>query len=122
MIDYPEELRYDEQYSWVRKEGDTYTVGITKASAEESEEFVFIQLPDVGKQLVKGDTYVSLESVKSSGHITSPLSGEVVEVNEALFDDPALINQDPYGSWIIRIKASDPSEYESLLTAQKRRG
>ena len=120
-MDYPDGLRYDEKYSWVRKEGDTYEVGITKASAEEGEEFVFIQLPEVGTTLAKGDTYVSLESVKSSGHVPTPLSGEVVEVNEALFDDPALINQDPYGSWIMRIRA-DPTEYESLLTAEKRRG
>ncbi|MFT4307983.1 MAG: glycine cleavage system protein H [Candidatus Woesearchaeota archaeon] len=120
-MDYPDGLRYDEKYSWVRKEGDAYEVGITKASAEEGDEFVFIQLPEVGKKLSKGGTYVSVESSKSSGHIPSPLSGTVVEVNEALFDDPSLINHDPYGSWIMRIEA-EASDYESLLRADERRG
>jgi glycine cleavage system H protein len=115
MMDHPNDRRYDALHSWVRKEpDDTYSVGITKPSAEANEEFVFIQLPDVGAQLATGDTYVTLESVKSTGHVASPIAGEVLEVNEALFDDPALINQDPYGSWIMRIRIDDPAQYDAL--------
>lgn len=118
-MSYPEDLRYDEQYSWVRKEeDDTYSVGITKATADEGE-FVFVQLPETGTTLTKGDVYVTMESVKTTGTVTSPLSGEIIAVNEAVYDDPALINQDPYGSWIIRIKATTP-EYDELLTAAQR--
>ena len=113
---FPENLLYNKDYSWVKIDGDTATLGLIGPAASQVEEFVFIQLPEKGQKLNRGDNYISLEAVKWSGHLSSPLSGEVVEVNSPLFDEPGTINQDPYGEgWIVKIKMSDQKETEDLL-------
>jgi len=114
------DLFFDEKESWVSIDSDIATIGITKDSAEKVKEFVFIDLPKKGKTIKKGEVYVSLEAVKWSGHIESPLSGEIVEVNERLFDQPSLINNSPYDSWIIKLRLSNPQEKASLLTYEQR--
>ena len=114
-------LFFDEKESWISIDSDIATVGITKDSAEKVKEFVFIDLPKEGKTIKKGEVYVSLEAVKWSGHIESPLSGEIIEVNHELFDEPSLINECPYDSWIIKLKLSNPQEKASLLTYEQRK-
>lgn len=114
----PKELLYNKDYSWIKLDGDTATLGIIKSSADKVREFVFIQLPDKNKALKKGEVYCSLEAIKWSGHLSIPLSGEIIEVNGALFDDPAIINKDPYGKgWIIKLKISDKNELKDLIKA-----
>lgn len=89
--------------SWIVTEKGVATVGINKASASKVKEFIFIKLPQKGP-IKKGQTYVSLEAVKWSGHLPSPVSGDVIEVNQELYDEPSRINKDPYGSWIMKVR------------------
>ncbi|MFP4423944.1 MAG: glycine cleavage system protein H [Candidatus Woesearchaeota archaeon] len=113
----PDNLKYNKDNSWVKVEGDIATVGVIEPAAKKVE-FVFIQLPEK-KEIKKGDTYVSLEGVKWSGHLSSPVTGEVIEVNEPLFDEPSKINEDPYGEWIMKVKLDDPKEAENLMDSEQ---
>jgi glycine cleavage system H protein len=116
----PANLLYNKDHTWVKIEDEEALLGVTETAAGKVKEFVFINLPEKGKKLKKGDVYVSLEAVKWSGHLESPLSGEITEVNEELYDQPEIINQDPYGKgWIIKIKMSNPEEQKNLLTAEE---
>ncbi len=111
----PQGLYYNKDYSWLKLDGDVATLGVVGPAAERVQEFVFIKLPKTGQSIKAGDTYASVEAVKWSGHLSSPVSGEVVEVNEELFDEPSTINQDPYGEgWIAKIKMSNKKELENL--------
>ncbi|MFA6072879.1 MAG: glycine cleavage system protein H [Candidatus Woesearchaeota archaeon] len=116
----PEDRFYDEQYTWIILQNDVVLVGIVKPAADLVKEFVFIQLPLKGKKLKKGDVFVSVEAVKWSGHMKSPITGTVVEVNDVLFDTPSLINKNPYGSWIAKIQLQNPEELKLLLTSKER--
>ncbi|MEM7816009.1 MAG: glycine cleavage system protein GcvH [Candidatus Aenigmatarchaeota archaeon] len=115
----PEKLLYNKDYSWVKIEGNIATVGVVEPAANKVKEFVFIKLPESGKKIKSGETYVSLEAVKWSGHLSSPVSGEIIEVNEKLFDEPSRINKDPYGSWIMKVRMSNPTEAKSLMKAKE---
>ncbi|MFW5879845.1 MAG: glycine cleavage system protein H [bacterium] len=117
-MEIPNELKYNEDNSWVKVEGDTATVGITEPAAKKVQEFVFIQLPQKEK-IKQGEKYVSIEAVKWSGHLTSPVSGEIIEVNDSLFDEPGKINQEPYKNWIMKVKLDDPKEVENLMDAKQ---
>jgi glycine cleavage system H protein len=120
VVDFPDNLKYDKKYFWLRKENDLFVLGIIGSAAALAKEFVFVQLPDKGT-IKKGDTLVSLEAMKWSGELESPISGEIVEVHEELFDNPSLINKDPYGAgWIVKMKPSDESEIKGLLSANER--
>lgn len=112
---YPEGLLYNRDNSWIKIEGDIATVGIIEVAAKKVKEFIFIKLPEKGKTIKKGDIYISLEAVKWSGHLESPVSGKIVEVNEKLFDEPSKINKDPYGSWIMKVKLSKKEELKELM-------
>ena len=115
---YPEELRYHPEHDWARIEGDTATFGITWYAQNSLGEVVFFEPPEVGSQTSKDSTYAEVESVKAVSDVYAPLSGEVVEVNEALSDSPEQINEDPYGEgWLVKVKLSDPSEADALLDA-----
>ncbi len=116
---FPDNLLYSKDYSWVKAESDTATVGIIEAAARKAKEFVFVKLPEKGKTIKQGDRYVSMEAVKWSGHLSSPVSGEITEVNDKLFDEPSRINRDPYGSWIMKIKLSNPEETKRLMKADE---
>ncbi|HDD70904.1 MAG TPA: glycine cleavage system protein H [Candidatus Woesearchaeota archaeon] len=96
-----------EEDSWVKKEGNTAIVGLKKEIAEKVKEFVFIKLPEKGKEIKKGEEYVSVESVKWSGHFESPVSGQIIEVNESLFDEPSKINKDPENTWIMKVNLKE---------------
>ena len=115
MSDAPKGLKHDGNYSWVKIEGDTATIGLIKEEVDKAKEFVFVQLPEKGEKLKKGERYLALEAVKWSGEIESPVTGEVVEVNDDLFDEPATINNDPYGEgWIAKVKLSDKNELDGM--------
>lgn len=118
MTMYPEELRYTKEHEWVRLEGDTATIGITDHAQQELGDIVYAELPKVGARVEQGQTLGSVESVKAVSDIYSPVSGEVIEVNEALAQTPEKINQDPHGeAWLAKIRVSAPEEVSKLLSA-----
>jgi glycine cleavage system H protein len=115
---YPDDLRYHPEHDWARVEGETATFGITWYAQDNLGEVVFYDPPAVGTTVNKDDGYAEVESVKAVSDVIAPLSGEVVEVNEALADAPERINEDPYGEgWLVRVRLSDPGEAEGLLSA-----
>jgi glycine cleavage system H protein len=123
----PEELQYTKSHEWVRTEDDTATVGITDYAQEELGDIVFVELPEEGATFEAGNSFGTVESVKAVSDLYSPVGGEVVEVNEALNDNPEKINEDPYGDgWIIKLRTSgegaellSASEYEKLLEEEE---
>lgn len=116
MSNIPADLKYAKSHEWVRVAGDTATVGITDHAQHELTDVVFVELPDLHKKLKAGDACAVVESVKTASDIYSPVSGEVIEVNKAVADSPALVNTDPYtNGWFYKIKLSNPSEVNSLL-------
>jgi glycine cleavage system H protein len=115
---YPPDLSYHEEHDWARIDGDTATFGITWYAQDQLGEVVFFDPPEVGKTVRKGDPYAEVESVKAVSDVIAPLSGEIVEVNEALTSAPEAINDDPYESgWMVKVRLSDPSEVDSLMDA-----
>jgi glycine cleavage system H protein len=116
--EYPDDLRYSESDEWVRREGGDAVCGITAFAAEQLGDIVYLQLPSAGAAVTRGESFGEIESVKAVSDLYSPISGEVVAVNEDLDRDPSAINRDPYGEgWIVRVRLSDPGEYDSLLDA-----
>jgi glycine cleavage system H protein len=115
---YPDELLYHPEHDWARIEGDEATFGITWFAQDSLGELVFFDPPAVGTTVAKDAPYTEVESVKAVSDVISPLSGEIVAVNDALASNPETVNEDPYGEgWLVRVKLSDPSEQESLLDA-----
>lgn len=115
----PEDLKYAETHEWIRVAGDVGTVGISDHAQEELSDIVFAEPPNLGDTLTAGDPAAVVESVKAASDIYAPVSGEVVEVNEALASDPDLLNTDPYGAgWLFKIKISDPLELDDLNDAE----
>jgi glycine cleavage system H protein len=113
---YPEELRYHEEHDWARVDGEQATFGITWYAQDTLGEIIFFDPPEVGTQLSKDQAYAEVESVKAVSDVFAPLSGEVLEVNEALSETPEKINDDPYGEgWMVKVRLSDPSELDELL-------
>ncbi len=116
----PEDNRYAKSHEYVHVEGNVATIGITDYAQKELGDVVFVELPQVGSELEAADELGSIESVKAVSVLFSPVSGEVVEINEALADNPALVNTDSYGDgWMIRIRLSDPTEIDELMTAEE---
>jgi glycine cleavage system H protein len=116
----PEDNRYAKSHEYVHLEGDIATIGITDYAQKELGDVVFVELPQVGSQLEAADELGSIESVKAVSELFAPVTGEVVEVNEALADNPALVNTDPFGDgWMVRVKVSDPTEVDELMTAEE---
>lgn len=113
---YPDDLRYTAEHEWARLEKDIVRVGITGYATEQLGDVVFVELPEVGKKVEAKKPFGVVEAVKTVSDLYAPVSGEVVEVNAALTDNPALVNQEPYGDgWMIRIRPSHPAEMEKLL-------
>lgn len=112
-----ESLRYSETHEWVKVEGDIAIVGVTDFAQSEMGDITYVDMPDVDDEVVKDEEFGALESVKASSDLISPVSGVVVENNEALEDAPELVNQDPYENWIIKVKMSDPEELNDLISA-----
>ncbi|WP_372932517.1 glycine cleavage system protein GcvH [Mariniphaga sediminis] len=115
----PAELKYTEDHEWIRVEGDSAIVGITDFAQGELGDVVFVEIETEGEELDKGETFGTVEAVKTVSDLFMPVDGVVSEVNEALADEPELVNKDPYGKgWMIKIKISDQSELENLLSAE----
>jgi glycine cleavage system H protein len=113
---YPEDLKYHPEHDWARIEGDIATFGVTWYAQDALGEVVFYDPPAIGSSVAKDAAYAEVESVKAVSDVFAPLSGEIVEVNEALSDSPEKINQDPYGDgWLVKVKLSDPAELDTLL-------
>ncbi len=119
---YPEDLLYHAEHDWARIEGESdpahphATLGITWYAQDALGEVVFFEPPAVGTTLTQGEPYAEVESVKAVSDVVAPLSGEIVEVNEALAEEPEKLNDDPYGEgWLVKIRLSDPSEREALM-------
>jgi glycine cleavage system H protein len=114
---YPEDLRYTKEHEWVRLSGEVGAIGITHYAQSELGDIVYVELPDKGAAVVAGETFGTVESVKAVSELYAPVSGEVVEVNEALGGGPEVLNKDPYGEgWLIRIRLANPAETESLMS------
>ncbi|MCR4570734.1 MAG: glycine cleavage system protein GcvH [Bacteroidales bacterium] len=112
-----EELLYSESHEWVKVDGNIAIIGVSDFAQEEMGDITYVDAPSEGDSVAKGEDFGALESVKASSELYAPVSGEVVAVNEELEDKPELINEDPYGAWIIKVKMSDASELDSLLSA-----
>lgn len=112
-----EGLLYSETHEWVKVEGDVAVVGVTDFAQSEMGDITYVDMPEADDEVSKDEEFGALESVKASSDLVSPVSGTVIESNEALEDAPELINQDPYENWIIKVKISDPAELEGLMDA-----
>ena len=112
-----EGLKYSETHEWVKVEGNVAIVGVSDYAQKEMGDITYVDMPDVDDEVSKDEEFGALESVKASSDLVSPVSGVVVEKNEALEDAPELINQDPYENWIIKVEMSDASELDALLDA-----
>ena len=113
---YPDDLRYHEEHDWARIEGDQATLGITWYAQDSLGEVVFFDPPEVGATIQKDSHYAEVESVKAVSDVIAPLSGEIVEVNDALQDTPEKVNEDPYGEgWLVKVRLTAPEEAETLL-------
>ena len=119
---YPDDLRYHEEHDWARIEGDQATFGITWYAQDSLGEVVFFEPPEVGTAIQKDSSYAEVESVKAVSDVIAPMSGEVVEVNDALADTPEKINEDPYGEgWLVKVRLTAPAEAEALLGVEEYR-
>jgi glycine cleavage system H protein len=115
---YPDDLRYHREHDWARVDGDTATLGITWYAQDALGEIVHYEPPEEGGSVARDESYGEVESVKAVSDLISPLSGEVVEVNSAVTDEPERINDDPYGQgWLVKIRLSEPAEVDDLLDA-----
>ena len=112
-----EGLLYSETHEWVKTEGNTAIIGVSDFAQAEMGDITYVDMPDEDDEVVAGEEFGALESVKASSDLVSPVSGTVTAKNEALEDSPELINEDPYSNWIIKVEMSDPSELDALLDA-----
>ena len=111
-------LFYSESHEYVKVEGEFAYVGITDYAQEQLGNIVYVDMPSEGGEVTAGEEFGAVESVKAAGDLVSPVSGEIVEVNEALEDNSELVNQDAFANWIIKVKLSDPSELDNLMDAE----
>jgi glycine cleavage system H protein len=115
---YPDDLRYHREHDWARVEGEEAVLGITWFAQDSLGELVHFEAPEVGGSVAKDDAYGEVESVKAVSDVVSPLSGEILEVNQKAVDEPEIVNEDPYGDgWLIRIRLTDPGEADELMDA-----
>jgi glycine cleavage system H protein len=118
MVNVPEDLQYSKDHEWIRVNGDTGTIGITDYAQNSLGDVVYVELPKPGEKFAAHESFGSVESVKAVSEIYTPVSGEIIEVNESLQDEPEKVNTDPYGEgWMIRVRMSNRGEVDSLLTA-----
>ena len=121
-MDFPEELRYTEEHEWIRDDGGKATVGVTGYAQQRLGDVVFVEMPETGMKINKGEAFGVIESVKAASDIFMPVSGEVIGINLTLEDHPEYINQSPYGNgWIIEIRMSDAAELQELMDHEKYR-
>lgn len=117
-MNFPENLKYTNEHEWVRLDGEIAYVGITDYAQEQLGDIVFVDVPSEGETLAAGEVFGTIEVVKTISDLFLPISGEIVEINPALEENPELVNSDPYGEgWIVKVKPSDLSEFDALLDA-----
>lgn len=117
-MELPEDLRYTSEHEWIRLNGDEGTIGITDFAQEQLGDVVYVELPEAGTRLVQGDTFGTIESVKAVSDLFAPVSGEVLERNEALQDAPELVNASPYGDgWLLKMRVEELAQVDALLDA-----
>jgi len=117
-MNFPTNIKYTREHEWIRLEGETAFVGITDYAQSELGEIVFVDVDTIGETINQGEVFGSVEAVKTVSDLNMPVTGEVLEFNETLNDQPELVNNDPYGEgWMIKVKVADPSEMDSLLDA-----
>ena len=113
------DARYTKDHDWVRKEGDLFVLGISDHAQDQLSDIVYLESPEVSDSFAQGDSIGVVESVKAASDLYLPMGGEIVEVNDALVDAPEIMNSDPYGeAWIIKFKASDPAEFDQLMSPE----
>jgi len=118
-MNFPEDLKYTKEHEWARVEGNIAVVGITDYAQDKLGSIVFVELPSPGKAFMRGETMVTVDSVKAVAEVYSPLSGEVEKANESLKDNPEAINQDPYGKgWMVKLKITNPEELSALMNLE----
>ncbi|TDB39045.1 MAG: glycine cleavage system protein GcvH [Actinobacteria bacterium] len=117
---YPKDLKYDKEHEWVKVDGDVAIIGISDFAQDQLGEVVYVDLPSVGDEVAAGESFGEIESVKSVSELFSPLTGEIVEVNDALGDAPETVNEDAYGDgWMLKIKMADAAEVDELMSAEE---
>jgi glycine cleavage system H protein len=110
--------KYHEEHEWVRVEGEEAVIGISDYAQDQLSDIVYVELPEVGDSIERGDVFAVVESVKAASDVYMPVSGEIVEINEELEDSPELVNSDPYGeAWFVRVAMADPDELDDLMDA-----
>lgn len=117
MSNIPSNLKYTKEHEWAQLNADIVTIGITDFAQSSLGDIVFVELPKVGEKLSKDSTFGVVESIKSASDLYSPVSGEVIEVNSALCEAPDMLNNDPYESWMVKVKITTDSEFNSLLSS-----
>jgi len=119
-MEFPKDLRYTKEHEWVRMEGNVATIGITDHAQDSLGDIVYLELPSDGTVVTKDETFGVVESVKAVSDLYSPISGTVIEINDALVDSPEVINGDPYGdAWMLKVEMNSPTEIKDLLTADE---
>jgi glycine cleavage system H protein len=117
-VTFPEDVRYTREHEWAREQGGVVTVGITGYATDQLGDVVFVELPEVGRKVDAGKSFGVVEAVKTVSDLYAPVAGEVVEVNGALSDNPAVVNSDPYGQgWMVKIRLADPKAFAALLSS-----
>ncbi|HYD41607.1 MAG TPA: glycine cleavage system protein GcvH [Anaeromyxobacter sp.] len=118
-MNFPDDLRYTREHEWARRKGKNVVVGITEFAQDQLGDVVYLELPDVGDAVKKGDAFGVVESTKAVSELFAPISGKVVEVNDPLSDAPETVNEDPYEEgWMVVIEPSDPAEVDALMDAK----
>ena len=122
MSNFPEELKFAKSHEWIKKEGEVFSLGISDFAQNQLGDIVYVEFPEVGDKIDKDEAVGELESSKAVSELNMPFDGEIIEINPLLEDSPELINSDPYGAWIVKIKANNQDDYNSLLTATEAKG
>ena len=118
-MDFPKELKYSKEHTWAKIEGDTALIGISDFAQDLLGEILFVEMPEVGDQITQGVSLGVVESSKKASDVISPLSGEVLEINEKLDDEPEYVNENAYDAWIVKIKVKDSGEVKNLVDASE---
>jgi len=119
-LEYPEDLKYTDSHEYIRLDGDTATIGITAFAVDQLGDIVFLELPEVGDAIEKGETFGTVESVKAVENLKAPLSGKVIERNDPLLDTPEQLADDPYGTaWLLKVEVSDGAELDDALSMEE---
>jgi glycine cleavage system H protein len=116
---YPADRKYTKDHEWIRVEGDTGEIGITDYAQQQLGDVVYVELPELGRKIAAGESFGSIESVKAVSELFAPMSGEVVEVNDSLKNRPEVVNSDPHGTWMIKVRLASPTDSGALLDASQ---